>query len=242
MATTILLPKLALATVAAVGLYAPTLVLPLPDSCVRTIGVAGAAPSPSCSGDLRECLRASADLHQTTFGGRYVTADDVARCMEAFQSCVSGGASRGGNRVPPTSTSPVGDSSKGVLPRNFGMDVQGLISDCRVDGDALTCSVSSEEPTATGKFTQTGEVTGTLSGSTMKGTWKSQSRSDGLPGCVSEGQLSGPVSYSFNPDGTVMMRWGPLQQQFVYKGSCSGAPPYSGTAPARALTGTWSPK
>jgi hypothetical protein len=75
--------KFALAAVAAVGLYVPTLGLPLPDSCMHTIGVAGAAPAPSrsCGGDLRECLRQSADLRQTTFGGRYVTAEDVARCV-----------------------------------------------------------------------------------------------------------------------------------------------------------------
>ena len=39
-----LLPKLALVTVAAVGLYVPTLGLPLPRSCLRTIGVAGSPP------------------------------------------------------------------------------------------------------------------------------------------------------------------------------------------------------
>ncbi len=44
--TTGLLPKLALATVAAVGLYISTLGLPLPGSCLRTIGVAGVRPVP----------------------------------------------------------------------------------------------------------------------------------------------------------------------------------------------------
>ena len=236
-----LLPKLALVTVTAVGLYVPTLGLPLPSSCLRTIGVAGAAPSPSCGGDLRECLRASADMHPTTFGVRYVTADDVAKCTEAFQSCIHGTAGGGGNPVPPTSTSSVGGNRTGGLPKHFGVNVQGLISDCRVDGDAVTCRVSSEEPTPNGKFTQTGETTGTLSGSTMTGTWKSQTWSDGADGCVSEGQLSGQVSYSFDADGTVTLRRGPLQQQFVYTGSCSGAPPYSSTAPAWEGTGTWSP-
>ena len=75
-----LLHKLALTAAAAVGLYVSTLGLPLPVSC--------AAPSPSCGGDLRECLRQSADMRQTTFGGRYVTAEDVARCMEAFNASI----------------------------------------------------------------------------------------------------------------------------------------------------------
>lgn len=237
--------KLALATVAAIGLYVPTMGLPLPlNSCLRTIGVAGAAPSPSCSGDLRECLRASADMHQTTFGGRYVTADDVARCMEAFRSCTNGGASRGGSPVPPTSTSEDTANLRGALPEHFGVNVggagSGLIHDCRVDGNTVTCKVSSEESTSTGKFTQIGDVTGTLSGSTMTGTWNSRTTSDGADGCVSEGTLSGPVSYSFSADGTATLRRGPLQQQFVYTGSCSDAPPYFSTAPAWEGTGTWS--
>ncbi len=76
-----LAPKLALSTVVAGALYVPILVSPQHDSCTWTAGVAGAAPtpSPSCGADLRECLRKSADMRQTTFGGRFVTAEDVSR-------------------------------------------------------------------------------------------------------------------------------------------------------------------
>lgn len=235
-----LVPKLALATVAAVGLYIPTLGLPLPSSCLRTIGVAGAAPSPSCGGDLRECLRASADMHPTTFGVRYVTADDVARCMEAFRSCISGGAS-GGGQSPPTPTAAEGGNRKG-LPQRFTITTSaGFMHDCRVSGDTVSCEISYQQPVEHGMTTYRGTVSGRLSGSTMTGRWETQSRSDGAEGCVSEGKESGPATYVFNPDGTVAMRVGPQQADFVYTGSCSDAPPYSSTLPVWEETGTWSP-
>jgi hypothetical protein len=43
-----------------------------------------AAPSLTCGGDLRECLRLSAKTE--IYGARYVTAEDVARCVEAFNT------------------------------------------------------------------------------------------------------------------------------------------------------------
>lgn len=131
------------ASEAAVGLYAPTLGLPLPNSCLRTIGVAGAAPapSPSCGGDLRECLRLNADLRQTLFG-RYVTADDVARCMEAFNVCIRGGARACGNRPPPPST-PTRETGKGLPPR-FVIKTQFGTCDCIKTGDALNCTMTGD--------------------------------------------------------------------------------------------------
>lgn len=140
-----LLPKTALAALAAIGLFLP-FGAPVAGSCLRTIGVAGAAPSPSpsCSSDLRECLRASADLHQTTFGGRYVPADDVARCMDAFRSCISGGASSGGKPVPPTTTSEDSGARKG-LPQHFKVAAGGgVTSDCTVSGETVRCNVIQE--------------------------------------------------------------------------------------------------
>ena len=110
--------KLALATVAAVGLYLAALALPISSLCLSTGGMASAAPSPTCGGDLRECLRLSAQTG--IYGARYVTAADVARCMEAFNSCIHGGVSAG-NPNPPTSTSTgSGGSGKG-LPQHFGI-------------------------------------------------------------------------------------------------------------------------
>jgi hypothetical protein len=107
-----LVPTLAAATAGAVGLYMHAMGAFEPlDGCLPTGAVASAAPSPTCASDLRECLRQSADLRQTTFGGRYVTAEDVARCMEVFNACIHGGASGGGNQAPPSNSAGGGGAS-----------------------------------------------------------------------------------------------------------------------------------
>ncbi|WP_310767798.1 hypothetical protein [Mycobacterium sp. Z3061] len=197
-----LIPKLALGTVAALGFYLPTFGLPIPGSCLHPIGIAGATPSASCGGDLRECLRMSADMRQTTFGGRFVTAEDVARCTEIFNACIHGGASRGGTQVPPpdsrspqggsTSTStpkgtpgttgggtpvpPTSTSKSGggnqALPKHFGIMYDGTV--------AMDCVKTGDEVTCTDAPTplpptmdsRTGQVNGQLSGSTLTGTRK----------------------------------------------------------------------
>lgn len=240
-----LLPKAALAAVAAVGLLLP-FGAPLPGSCMRTIGVAGAAPapSPSCGGDLRECLRQSADLRQTTFGGRYVTADDVAKCMEAFRSCSSGGASRGGNASPPKSTSQrAGDVAN--LPQRFAINGKfETATDCRIDKDAVSCTLTREETLPSGgTYSLSGEITGIASGMTITGTFNGRSTSRGdSSGCVSEQDHSYPVRYDFSPDGSVAMREGPFTVDTVFTGTCSNSPPISDTYPALDIAGTWSPK
>ena len=117
--------KLALTTVAAVGLYIPTIGLPVtPGSCLRTVGVASAAPSPTCGGDERECLRRSAKTG--LYGVRYVTPEDVAKCVEAFNACIHGTLNGGGNPVPPTSTSP-GGRNRTTLPQHFGINYGGVV-------------------------------------------------------------------------------------------------------------------
>lgn len=232
-------PKTVLATLAAVGLLLP-LGASLPGSCLRTIGVAGAAPSPSCGGDLRECLRQSADLRQTTFGGRYVTADDVAKCMEAFQSCISGGASRGGNPVPLT---PADRGDVGGLPSSFRISFDATAIDCRINGGAVTCTEKRDEALPSGgSYSYSGDITGTLSGLAISGTRNGQSTSSGhSSGCVSEQDHSGRVSFDFNRDGSVAMRLGPGKVDTVFTGTCSNAPPMSETVPVWEVTGTWSP-
>ena len=43
------------------------------------------------------CANACASAPKTgIYGARYVTADDVAKCVEAFNACIHGGASGGG--------------------------------------------------------------------------------------------------------------------------------------------------
>ena len=235
-----LAPKTVLAALAAVGLFLP-FSAPLPGSCMRTIGVAGAAPSPSCGGDLRECLRLSADMHQTTFGGRYVTADDVARCMEAFRACSSGGASRGGNE--PTSSRPVTEGSGEALPQRVRIRFDTTAIDCSINGDMVSCKQTREEPLANGgHYSLAGQISGVVSGLTITGTFSGHSTSGGhSSGCVSEQDHSGPVRYDFSPDGSVAMRLGPNKVDTVFAGTCSNSPPMSETGPVWEGTGKWSP-
>lgn len=236
--TTRLLPKTALATLAAVALLLP-FGAPLPGSCLRTIGVAGAAPTPSasCGGDLRECLRQSADMRQTTFGGRYVTADDVARCMEAFRSCTSGGAGTGAN--PPASRSSESGSGKG-LPQHFGIDTEHFAYDCLVSGNAVTCTATWKTATAEiDSFTH--EVTGTLAGLTMTGTAVSNTKYHNSAGCSLEGNDTHPITFAFSSDGTVAVHSEPYVGTVDY--TCpEGAGSNTYDAPALDLAGKWSEK
>lgn len=234
--------RLAFVTVAAVGLYVPTVGFTVNDSCTGTAGVAGAAPSPSCGGDLRECLRQSADIRQTTFGGRYVTAEDVARCMETFNACIHGGASTGGNGAPPASTST--GSAGNTLPQRFHIGYQTTNVDCQRDGNTASCRETHEEALPDGgQYVLSGDITGTVSGMTMTGSFKGHSTSSGhSTGCVSEQDHAGAVRYDFNPDGSVAMHLGPTTVHTVYTGECSNAPPMSDTYPVYEATGTWAAK
>jgi hypothetical protein len=222
-----LMPKAALATVAAIAMYASTLGLPMLGSCN---GVAGAAPSPSCGGDLRECLRLSAKTD--IYGARYVTADDVAKCMETFDACIHGTLG-GGNANPPTSTPAGGNSRKG-LPTHVGIDSEGSVSDCRITGDTVTCTESLKSP-PDWLDSYSGTVSGTLSGMTMTGTWTAHMVSH--PPCVMTDEGSGPATYVFSPDGTVTARVGPIQWQRTTGFGCSNTDPR--TSPAAEVTGTW---
>jgi hypothetical protein len=229
--------KTALAALAAVGLFLP-FGAPLPGSCLRTIGVAGAAPSPSCSGDLRECLRASADLHQTTFGGRYVTADDVARCMEAFRACTSGGASRGGNTPLPSPTSRADDTGRANLPQRFTVNYERPL-ECQTSGEAVTCTGSYQEQRSDDTYTESYELSGIASGMTLTGNLSGRSDATGF--CVSHTDYSASVTFAFSPNGTVAIKYSPAQMKTVYSGGCADSPPRSSTSVPFETAGTWSP-
>jgi hypothetical protein len=225
--------RLALGTVAALGLYTATLGLPMAGLCG---GIAGAAPSPTCGGDLRECLRLSAKTG--LYGARYVEADDVARCVEAFNACIHG--SSGGSANPPPSTSVGGGGRKG-LPAHLGITYDGvLVSDCRVSGEAVTCKIINPNAPVGNQDSWTSEVTGTLSGLTMTGTKtiRVTGHYDGEPGCLFTEEASGPATYVFSSDGTVSMREGPIQWQHTDYGSCSNS--YSQTVPETEGTAKWS--
>ncbi|MFN8033842.1 MAG: hypothetical protein U0Q47_11180 [Mycobacterium sp.] len=229
---------LSVATVAAVGLYVPAFGFLGPlGACLPTAATASAAPSPTCASDLRECLRQSADLRQTTFGGRYVTAEDVARCMEAFNACIHG-TLRGGNPNPPISTSAGGSNEEG-LPQHFSISGAAGASDCHSNGGTVTCALSWKSPPA-GTDSFTGNVSGTLSGMTMSGTatGRRTGHSPGDPSCTFVDDFSWPITYRFNPDGSVAVREGPYERKTTLGGSCSGSD--SGTEPVSEWIGTWS--
>jgi hypothetical protein len=233
-----LVSTLAAATVGAIGLYIPAIGLfgPL-DACVHT---ASAAPSPSCSSDLRECLHLSAKTG--IYGARYVTAEDVARCVETFNACIHGGATAGGNPVlPPTSTS-AGNGGRRGLPERFELKGDfGVVSDCRVSGESITCK-ESWNAVGEGVESDTSTVTGTLTGLTMTGT-REMRRIGHVPSdptCGYTEDHSIPVTYRFSPDGTVAMSNGPGQWKITHTGSCSYLSPDTGTSASGDATGMWS--
>lgn len=227
-----LAPKLALTSVAAIALYIPTLGLLLPGSCERTASVASAAPSPTCASDLRECLRLSAK--QGLYGVRYVTADDVSRCMEAFNACTHGTLRAGGNPNPSASTSTGGDADSG-LPQRFGIKTSYGSSDCTVSGSSITCT-ETLTPLPSGIDSLTRVVHGTLAGRTVTGTATTHQKGHYENGCLFDETYTDPVTYVLAPGGDVTMTFGVGQRQSTF--SC--AEPTTGTTPAGEATGTWS--
>ncbi|MGV1006652.1 MAG: hypothetical protein ACOYEV_18220 [Candidatus Nanopelagicales bacterium] len=227
-------PRLALVAVSAVGLYIPTLGLPIPGSCMRTGSSASATPSPACASDLRDCLRVSA--REGLYGVRFVTAEDVARCMEAFNACTHGTLQGGPN--PPASTSSGSGAKSASLPKRFGINHgAGAISDCRVNGDAVTCTANWK----TANDSYSAEFTGTSSGLTMAGTTTTHriGHTPEDPGCTIDENYSGPVTYIFSPDGGVTFTAGPNQRQSTFSGSCSGS--NSGMTDVMKGTANWTP-
>lgn len=219
-------PTLAAATVAAVGLYVSAVGLFSPfGACLPT---ASGAPSRSCGGDLRECLRLSADLRQTTFGGRYVTAEDVSRCMEAFNACIHGTLGGGNPNPPPTSSRAQGGNGA-TMPQRFTIAGEGF--DCTVSGSAVECSAAEPNTTKT--------IKATLSGLTMTGTRTDHFVGPSVQGCVSTVDRSWPITIEFRSDGTGQLHMARGHYDQTLSGSCSG----SFTEPVDGAEGplTWSP-
>ena len=219
------------ATVATVGLGIPTLGLPAPGSCLHTAAVAGAAPSPTCASDLRECLRQSA--RTGIYGTRYVTADDVATCVEAFNSCIHG--TLHGNPNPPTTSATSRGGSGATMPRRF--KISGEEFDCTVSGAAVECTASPGAASSDPNTTK--GISATLSGMTMTGTRTDHFVGPSVNGCVSTVDYSWPVTYVFNSDGTGQMHMPQGHYDQTLSGSCSG----SFSEPTEGAEGpiTWSP-
>ena len=222
---------LAVAAIAALGLYVSVFGSfgPL-GACMRTVPTASAAPSPTCGGDLRECLRLSAKTG--IYGARYVTAEDVARCVEAFEACIHGTLG-GGNPNPPPTSSPTRGGNGATMPRRFTIEGEGF--DCTVSGSAVECiaAPSSNDPN-TSKT-----IKATLSGLTMTGTRADHFVGPSVQGCVSTVDYSWPITVEFKSDGTGQLHMAQGHYDQTLSGSCSG----SFTEPVDGAEGplNWSP-
>lgn len=219
---------LAVATVAAVGLYVTAFAMF--GACLRT---ASATPSPTCSSDLRECLRLSAKTG--IYGARYVTAEDVAKCVEAFNACIHGGAGGGGAPSPPPTTT---GGSKSSLPPRFGIDSEHFAYDCSHNGDAVSCKTTwKTAPPEVDSFSQT--ITGTLSGLTMSGTAASTTKYHNSAGCSLESTESHSLNFIFNLGGAVAVHSEPFDETVNY--TCpTGTGSNNIRSPAVDFAATWS--
>ncbi len=123
-----------------------------------------------------------------------------------------------------TTSMPSGSSTSLPPMKHFqiGGDAYGPVSDCRVDGTAVTCTASWDDPYQADTYA--GNFTGTLSGLTMTGTWSThQTGHDAAnPSCLWQTETSAPLTYTFSSDGTVSNRQEPGQWQTTHSGSCSG--------------------
>ncbi len=201
--------RFTIASVAAVGRYVATFGLPMPDGCV-----AGAAPSPTCGGDLPPRLRLSAKTG--IYGARYVTAEDVRTRTEAFNSCIRRGASGGGSSSPPATSTPARGGNGAVMPKRFtikGEDFDGIVSGST---DECTARPDSSDPSTT-KW-----ISATLSGSTMTGTRTDHFVGPSVQGCVSTVDYFWPVTYQFKSDRTGYLRMEQGHNEQTLSGTCSG--------------------
>lgn len=109
--------------------------------------------------------------------------------------------------------------------------------DCQINGDSVSCTERLGEPFGT-TDSYSAHFTGTLSGLTATGIFTGQQtgHSPGDPSCHYEQEISGPATYAFNLNGTVLIRQGPAQVRGTH--SCSGS--NSVTIDAWESTGTWS--
>lgn len=140
------------------------------------------------------------------------------------------------NHTPSASES----SADAALPKHFRIDSEGSVEVCRLDGERVTCT-NQLDPLPDNYDSWTGSVTGTLSGLTLTGTFTVHEvfhRGDD-PNCRTEQRRSGPVTYNFNLDGTVVMGEGFMRYESTSSGSCPGS--YSNQQWGGQGTGRWSP-
>lgn len=125
-----------------------------------------------------------------------------------------------------TATTPADDGGLTALPPmerfRIGGDVYGPVQDCRVQGAAVTCTASWDDPYQVDSYT--GGFTGTLSGVEMSGTSTTTQtgRDPDDPDCRWEMDTSAPATYTLDPDGTAVVRQDAGTWRKTKSGSCSG--------------------
>lgn len=142
------------------------------------------------------------------------------------------------------SESPSTAAASTFLPTRFTITYrppEPVAYECSRTGDSVTCTPPGDT-LAEGIISWTATIIGPLSGPTMTGTATTdiEARKKGHPGCISHQHSAGPVSYTFSPDGTVVIRDGPTQWQSIYSGNCPDQPTEnSQTVPLWEGTGAW---
>lgn len=144
--------------------------------------------------------------------------------------------------LPPESASP--EAADTFLPTRFTITYrppEPVAYECGRTGDSVTCTPPGDT-LAEGFISWTATIIGPLSGPTMTGTATTdiEAHKKGHPDCISHQHSSGPVSYTFRPDGTVAIRDGPTQWQTTYSGNCPDQPTVPvETVPLWEGTGAW---
>lgn len=178
---------------------------------------------------------------------RAATASAVVVAVAGLAACGPQNRNVAGEPAVPTtgmsqpSSSASGSGMDSALPKHFRIESVGFIHDCRTDGDKVSCTTQSV-PMPDNHESWTEEMTGTLSGLTLTGTSTTQEifhqRDD--PKCRTVQRRSGPVTYEFSPDGTVVMSEGRMHYDTKDTGDCPGSGSYTGEQWGGQGTGTWS--
>lgn len=185
------------------------------------------------------------NMHRKTTGIRMNLQQNIIGLILVITAGLTGCSSDSLNAIAPPAladtptTSTPSDSTALPPMKHFRIgDSYSPIQDCHVDGADVTCEIW-DEPTPSVEL-YTGSVTGTLSGATLTGTSTIHQRyhDEADPHCIIDQDTSGPITYVFSLDGTVLMRGGPTDEYLNRSGSCPGRE--SATGGLWESSGKWS--
>lgn len=173
------------------------------------------------------------------------SALQLAACTSGNRRAVPPGPSES-NSTRFMSTAPAStEGSRASLPGHFEIQNGDLVSDCRISADSVTCNETLKNAKPTQSYA--GTMTGKVAGMTVTGSARSYATypDPQSPECTGTTEMSGPITFTFSPDGTLSARWGPYQRRFTNSCLTSQPEPNSGEDPNREpiseWTATWSP-